>query len=139
MAQPAVDISLLGDKELERKLARLATPAAQKKAIRPAMRKSTKRIRPRIVANVSGHPVGIVSGELLAAMSTMPVRAIKRSRTIIGAVLELPEGKDIRIKINSIEYGHVRGAGRTAAPPHPFIRPAVDSNRESELARIGVD
>ena len=139
MARPAIDISMLGNKELEKQLARLVTPAAQKKAIRPALRKAAKRIRPKIVARVSGNPVEVQTGELRNAMATMKVKSLKRSRSLLGATLELPEGRDIRIKINSVEYGHDRGAGRSAAPPHPFIRPAVDDGREQELNLIAAD
>ena len=146
MPKAAIDISMIGDKELLKQLARLSTPASQKKAIRPALRKSAKRIKPRVLANLSGSPVAPRTGRLLAAMAAEKVHAIGRSRTVIGAGFDLPSRESLGIDPSdkyfypiAVEYGHVRGAGKSAAPPRPYIRPAVDSNRESELNQIGAD
>ncbi len=146
MARPAIDISLVGDKELLKQLANLGKPATQKKAVRPALRKSAKRIKPRVLANLSGSPVAPHTGRLLAAMAAQKVHAIGRSRTVIGAGFDMPTRESLGIDPSdkyyypiAVEYGHVRGAGKSAAPPRPYIRPAVDSNRESELNQIGKD
>ena len=136
MARSAVDISILGDKELERQLARLETGAAQKKAIRPALRKAARRQIPKILIRVSGAPVAVITGELRDAVASMKVKALPRSRSHIGAAVELPEGKDIRIKMLSVEYGH---GGPYPAPPYPYMRAAVDAGREREFALIGED
>ncbi len=146
MPRAAIDISLAGDKELLKQLANLGKPSTQKKAVRPALRKSAKRIKPRVLANLSGSPVSPKTGRLLAAMAAEKIHALTRSRGIIGAGFDLPNRESLGIDPSdkyfypfAVEYGHVRGAGKSAAPPHPFIRPAVDDNREQELNLIAAD
>ncbi len=146
MARPAIDISLVGDKALLKQLANLGKPATQKKAVRPALRKSAKRIKPRVVANLSGHPVATRTGRLRAAFAAEKIHGLPRSRVIIGMGFDMPTREALGIDPSdkyyypvAVEYGHARGAGKAAAPPHPYIRPAVDSNRESELTLIGRD
>lgn len=146
MARPAIDISLVGDKALLKQLANLGKPATQKKAVRPALRKSAKRIKSRVIANLSGHPVAPKTGRLRDAFKGEKIHALPRSRVIIGMGFDMPTRASLGIDPSekgfypmSLEYGHAKGAGKSAAPPHPFIRPAVDSNRESELTLIGQD
>ncbi len=146
MARPAIDISILGDKELEKKLAALGSEAAQKKAVRPALRKSIKRIRTRVIQHLSGLPVQPQTGRLLVGMASVKPQSLRRSRGTLGVVLPFPSREQLGIDPKdkyfypaAVEYGHVRGAGKSAAPPHPFIRPAVDNNSERELSLIAAD
>lgn len=139
MAQPVVDISMVGDKEVERMFAQLPD-ASQKKVVRPAFRKSAKRTKARIVTNLSGHPVTPQSGKLLAAMKRVKIRAMKRSRARVGVVVPLPTREEVGISPEdkhyypaAVEYGHSR------APAKRFIRNAVNDHEADELRMIGTD
>lgn len=143
MPRPAIDISLVGDKELLKRLAALEKPATQKKAVRPALRKSAKRLKAEVLANLSGQVVTPRTGRLLGAMAAEKVHALKGGRTIIGAGFDLPTRAALGIDADdpyfypfAVEYGH---GGPRPAPPHPFIRWAVDRNAGRELTQIGVD
>lgn len=141
----AVDISILGDKALERKLAALGSPARQKKAVRPALRKSAKRIKAAMVQNLSGLVADPQTGALRAAMAKQKIIALRRSRGSIGVGIGQPEfsmpgradvgidPKDPYYYPRHVEYGH------PGVAPRPYIRSAVDRNRDSELAKIGAD
>ncbi len=133
-----VDISVLGDKELSAKLNRLAGKRA-KSIVRSALRKAAKRTKSRIVQNLSGSPVGVVTGRTRAAFAATKIGAVRNRALIIQGVklptreaLGIPSG-DRNYYPNAIEYGHV------GAPAKPFIRPAVDSNKDSEIRAIGKD
>ena len=156
MAAPLVNISLLGDRELERKLARLAGPA-QKRVVRRAMRDACKRIHRRLIRKVSGYPVGIVTGEYLAAIKAEKPSAGKRGRSVIQIVLAAPREAEQAIQQNALEYGRnvetrgkrlrarrkLRESGAQAhwrpAPAFPHVRPAVDEKKRSDLRLIGRD
>jgi len=140
MARPVIDITMIGDKELERKLARLATPASQKRAIRPSLRASAKRLKAEVVANLSGLVVSPKTGRLLTAMQAQKVGALPRSRALIGVGLPMPTRQELGIDPKdkyyypaAVEYGH------PGAPPYPYTRGAVDRNAARELHTIGTD
>lgn len=145
MASPIIDISMIGDKELERKLAKLATPASQKRAVRPALRKSTKRLKAHVVANLSGLVVQPDTGRWLRAAIAAKVKAIKRSRGEIGTAFAMPTREALGIAPGdesyypaSVEYGHP-APGREHASAKAPIRQAVNSHAREELFRIGRD
>lgn len=145
MAKPIVDISLLGDKELERKLAKLATPASQKRAVRPALRNSNKRLKAHVVANLSGQVVKPLTGRWLRATTAAKVKAVKRSRQEIGTAFAMPTREELGIEPGdpfyypfAVEYGHP-APGREHASAKAPIRQAVNSHAREELFRIGKD
>lgn len=144
MAQRAIDITLAGDRQLLRRLSALEKPASQKRAVRPALRASTKRLKAVVLANLSGRVVKPVTGRLLAAMRLQKIRSIGRSRTEIGTGFAMPTREELRIDADdkyfypiAVEFGHVKGEGRSAAPAKSFLRAAVSENRRSELIQIG--
>jgi hypothetical protein len=137
VAAPLVDITLLGDRELERKLARLVGPA-QKRVVRRALRDTCKRIHRRLIRKVSGHPVGIVTGKYLAAIKAEKPSAGKRGRSVIQIVLAAPREAEQAIQQNALEYGRKKGRG-APAPAYPHVRPAVDEKKRSDLRLIGRD
>jgi len=133
-----IDISMIGDVELEKKLAALGDRATQLKAVRPSLRASAKRLKAEVVANLSGRVVQPKTGRLLAATQAQKVRALPRSRMVISVGFDFPTRIEMGIDADSkwfypahVEYGHPRAA------PRPFIRSAVDRNRDSEYAAIG--
>ncbi len=149
------DISMLGDKDLERMFRKL--PAAmQDKALRPAVKAGAELARKEAIRRV---PVD--TGRLKAAMSAMRIRT-RLNKGILVAGLPFPDRSDLGISPSdenfwpaAVEYGHAGpgGAARTgsgkrasgrrtkgvtkAVAPRPFLRPAIDENRERILRIIG--
>lgn len=134
-----VDISIVGDKALQRKLKRLAGKV-QRKVVRVALRKAARRIRERIIQNVSGAPVGVITGEYRAAWKSSKVRAGGGKRGLIRLGIAFPSREILGIAPEdksyypaAIEYGH------DGVPAHPHVRPAVDDNIDAERRKIGRD
>lgn len=150
MAKPFVDISLFGDKALERKLAALENKH-QAAAVRSALGKSATRIKKAVVAAApvrddftgKGHPPGMLKAALKATkLKSSSKRGIIRRvwpaplPSLIGGV-EINKGKRSYWPY-AVEYGHKRkGGGRV--PPKAFIRGPMNSMQESELKKIGRD
>lgn len=135
-----VDISVLGDKKLEKMLATLE-PKVQKRVMRKTLRNSTKRLKVEIIKNLSGNPVHILdkrgTGGWAAQQKKVPVKALKRSRGRIGYTLPFPTREALGIASDdkffypaAVEYGHPRASAK--AP----IRTAVNSRTDLELAII---
>ncbi len=135
-----VDISVLGDKELERKLKRLAG-AAQRKVVRQALRANAKRTHQRILGKIQGDPIKSRTGRLLAAWKATKPKAGKRSRSRLQVVVPLPDRSVLGLTDDqgyyptALEYGRRDGS----MPARPYIRPAVDEKRTEELRQIGRD
>lgn len=129
------DISILGDRALQRKLNQLERKEARKIVSR-ALRNSAKRVRPE-VANRA--PVD--TGTLRDAMSRAKIRVQKsnvRGGVRLGIVM--PSREDLGIAPDdkgyypfSLEYGQENAAAR------PYIRPTVDRMTPSEHRKIGRD
>jgi hypothetical protein len=137
--KPVVDISVFGNKALERDLASFP-PGVQKKVVRPVLRRSLKRLKAHVVRNLSGHPVSPDSGRYLAAMIAAKPHALKRSRTRIGVAFDMPPRTELGIPPGykwyypaAVEYGHPRASAK--AP----IRRAVNAHTNEELGAMGRD
>lgn len=134
---PKVDISMFGDKELQRKLNRLGQRGATK-VVRQALRKAAKRAKDRVVQNLSGAPVQVRTGTLRQAFQATKI-AGKTSRGFIRLGVVVPDRAALGITDPnsfypySVEYGHGN------VPAHPYIRPAIDDHKSSEFAEIGRD
>lgn len=139
----AVDISVIGARELERKLKKLDT-RIQKKVVRQALRTSAKRVKKRVVNNLSNTRVMVQSGKLLNAFKNAKTKSFTRRYGIrIGHVLPSREElgipayqsgkKDAGYYPYFVEYGH------GDVPAHPFLRPAIDEHKNMEFHRIGRD
>ena len=142
MAKPVFDISVLGDKQLEKALAALH-PRLQKKVGRQAIKASAKRAKAKAIAFI---PVD--TGRYRAAMEASPVKSLGRSRVFIGWGPDLPErhllglstknkdpetGKRIGYYPAFVEYGT-----RTMRAQAP-IRRATNMIMKTEQRQIGVD
>lgn len=144
------DISVLGDKDLERRLHKLDTKH-QGKAVRPALRDSAKRLRVEVLENISKlthSPSDVLTGTLGAAFAKVKVKAVARDRREVRIGLPLPERTLLGDKAEppyyptAVEYGHEGLARAGKGPkvrPYPYIRPAVDNNREREIRHIAED
>ena len=140
----AVDISMIGDKALQKMLNKLPDVAA-KAAIRPALRKSGKRLKAHVVHNLSGAVVKPHTGAWLAATIAAKVHPLKRSRRRIGVGFDMPRRIELGIDPKDkgyypvhVEYGYIRQDG-VQVPGKAPIRSAVNSHTAEELKTIGDD
>lgn len=134
----AVDIRVLGVPELERALKRLEGKT-QRKVVRAALRKSAKRTQGRVVDNLSGLKVNVLTGALREAFKNAPIRGRTR-RGVMRVGITFPERDALGIDASdpyyyptAVEYGH------GDVPAHPYLRPAIDEHRGKEVAAIGRD
>lgn len=134
----AVDITALGDKELERQLTRLMGKT-QIKVVRGALRKSATRIKKRIIKNLSGHPVGVRTGKTREAFKKQkPRKDYSRGWERYGILL--PTRAELAIEPDDKHYyPYALEYGSKGQHAKPYIRPAVDSHKEEEFAAIGKD
>ena len=132
MAKPAVDISVLGAKELERALSKLPD-LTQRKVVRMTNRKVAIRVHKEVMRRV---PVD--TGNLRDALAAENKPRLKKYPTAVVYYLDFPSRvalgipKDTRANKQGyyplhLEYGFINSRGVTV-PPHPYIRPAVDDN-----------
>lgn len=133
MPRGVVDISLVGDKELLKKFARLEGTEGRKLVVK-AMRNSAKRMKPIIAAATP-----VKTGKLKAGMAKAKVRSAG-SRSLIRLGLVMPTREELDIPADAkgyypfaLEYG--TEDGRMA--PRRFIRGTVDAHADAELAAIG--
>lgn len=134
----AVDISVLGSKELQAKLSALADKA-QKKIVRQAVRASAKRAREEIVHNIQRNSL-VDTGNLLSAFRRAGIRQASKYRGLIRLGPEWPSRAELGIRADdkyyyptALEFGH------PGAPAIPFIRPAIDERRQQEIATLARD
>lgn len=147
MANKNIDISVLGDKALEKVLHDLDLKH-QRKAVSPAMRGSAKRLKKVVITNIETRlintPPHIRTGTLRTAFKKMAIRAAKRHRAEVRVGVPLPTRELLGDKADppyyptAVEYGH-KGPRGVKVPPYPYIRPAVDENRDEELRKIADD
>jgi HK97 gp10 family phage protein len=112
-------VSLLGKKELEAELAKLVADIAGKGqkaglALKEVLRDAAEPIRAQAVINAPK-----VEGDLKAAIFATRGDASKSS-AIVGVDHKRAPHATL------VEFGH---AGPKPAPPHPYMRPAVEANR----------
>jgi len=128
----AVDISLFGDKELERKLKRLEGKA-QKRIVKKAMRRSSKRIMTRVAINASGRVIREDTGALSDAIADAKPKSVTR-RGVMSIVFPFPTRAELNIPAGA--KGYYPAAleyGTRKRPPRPFIRKAVNDNMDREI------
>lgn len=119
---PQVDVSVLGDKALERQLAALP-PKVQKAAARTAFRKAARIVR-RDAINRAPRDTGQLA-------NSIRIRANKGRKQIGVRVVtgfRLPDGR-----ASFTELGTRYQEGQR------YLRDALDSNREAILARLATD
>lgn len=146
MAKPLVDISIFGDKALARDLARFE-PRVQKKVVRPALRRSAKRVLPYIVQAVSGTPIQPRRGFLLAGMASAQIKALKRSRTVMGAGVVMPTREQLGISPDdkfywpfALEFGYTRTKrAPVTVQPFRYMRGTVDQRAPAEHTLLRAD
>lgn len=156
----AVDISILGDKELERKLS-ILPDRIQKKVVRQAVTKAAKRAHKRLIDNLSGKIVRVRTGRLLGAVKAGRPKADKSSpRELIKRGTPMPTRSELEIGSEPgglmhaiavakgrsdptvddyypafVEYGDPK---RGVSAKKPFRR-SIDDYRDQEIKIIGTD
>lgn len=137
MARKMIDISIVGDKQLQRALNALKTTAARK-IVSPACRASAKRMKPVLAAAAPRD-----TGNLAAAMAQAKVRSASNRRNMIRIGVLMPTREELGIPQDAggkrygyypmiLEYGD---AGRGRAPMR-WIRNATDSATALEHKRL---
>lgn len=125
-----IDISFLGDKQLQAKLKRLAIQS-QRKILRTAMRKAMKPVKERAQALV---PVD--SGALRNSIrqKSRTKRGISRAFVSTGTRQELGIPSDAKGYYPAvIEYG------TRTRPAKPYLRRALQEKRTSVLSELAAD
>jgi len=134
VAARGVDISVFGDKRLERALRELPV-RIQNKVARKALRAGAKVIGDEARARVAVSSERTRPGRHLR--DTIKVRAMKRSRAKFG--FNVQTGRRIELGIPpdeksyypfSLEYGTAKAAAQ------PYMRPALETKGPPALARI---
>lgn len=130
----SVNISLLGDKELERKFAQLDLKMQKKlakavigKAIKPVLAKA------KSLVPVGEYPPG--SGRTGGALkNSLHIKQVRGKGKIIGSKVTTGTRKELGIDPKekayypaSVEYGHPGAAAK------PYLRPAIDSQKGTLL------
>lgn len=130
MVAPAIDISLLGAKELENALKKLPD-IVQKRIVRSSLLKVAKRVHKETLARV---PVD--TGRLKAGLAAENKPVLQKRQNAVVYYLNPPTRAFLGIAPDyewyypwSLEFGYTRKDG-FHVPPHPYIRPAVDENMD---------
>lgn len=129
-----IDLTFLGDKQLEKKLHGLETKI-EKKALRHAMRRAGK-----IVLATAKTLAPRRSGRMA---DTLKVRSAKKSNANsgqVGVVVQTGTRDQLGIPEDA-KYYYPAGVeyGTSHSPAQPFLRPALDQNREEALEIIKQD
>jgi hypothetical protein len=143
MASKFIEIGMLGDKELARALAKLPDKA-QSKAVRPALRKATKRIHVGITQAFSGIPVGMDTGRTLTAIAGVAPIKLKIKHGVVGYGILWPTRDELGISPEDeffypavIEYGSAKDPEHY--PARAPVRGTVNRMQGAELGTIGRD
>ncbi len=138
---PFIDISVIGDKELARALAKLPDKY-EGKAVRPALRASAKRVKLHVIQAFSGNPIGVRTGRTLMAIIAQKVHAIPRKGGWIGAAFDWPGRESLGVAPGDdgywpmiLEYGSPDNPERY--PAYAPVRSTVNRMEQRELATIG--
>lgn len=123
-----VDISGLGDKRISAKLGALDLKV-QKKIVRKALRKAARPILAEARARVA-----VDTGKLRDGLS---IKAVRARRGVFGVQVVTPRRVDLGIPADAKGfYPAVLEYGSENHPPRPYLRPALDANREKAVDTV---
>lgn len=123
-----VDVSQLGDKRVSAKLARLDIKV-QKKIVRQALRKAAAPILATAKARVA-----VDTGALRDGLT---IRAVKAKKGVFGIQVATPRRAELGIPADAKGfYPAVLEYGSVDHPPKPYLRPALEQNRDRALATV---
>jgi len=119
----AIDISIFGDKKLEKQFKKLDLKL-QKKTIKKALRDSAK-----IVKNTAKARVGVRSGKLKKSLKVRTEKGLKRGQ--FGIVVVTGTREELNIDADDkYYYPAAVEFGTKNLPAKPYLRPAIDENRD---------
>jgi len=125
-------IVLTGDKELIRKMQRLAEKT-QKRIVQKAMKKGAARVR-----KAAKRRVPVETGLLKKSLGSKVARR-KRDKVVVGIIgprtgfkKQMPDGS----YRNPVRYAHLVELGTKRAGAKPFLRPAFEQERDGAVADI---
>lgn len=126
MPSAGLDISVLGSTELERQFKKLAS-SEQRKVARRALRKAARPIQAAAKS--------LAPKDLGNMARTIKIRAVRRSRKHVGVIVRTGTRDDLGISDDNKWYypAHVE-LGTQHLPARPFMRPALDHNRDRSIA-----
>lgn len=129
-----IDISMLGDKALTKKLGKLPG-RLQKKVLRQAMRKAAKPILADIKQSISSIRVTGLHTDPLKKKTK--IKSLKRSRNKIGVRITTPTRDELGIPADSKWYwpAHIE-LGTSKEPAQPFMRGPFNAARQKTLTTI---
>jgi len=140
MPKGMVQISMLGDKALQKQLDQMEEKVAWK-VVRSAMRKRGNRVYKKMLENISGNPIRVRTGALLNAMRGLKVTAGKRRKHWMQQYIPLPTRASLGIKeyvkSEKSTHGYYPSAleyGWEGVPPKRWVRGAADHNKTAENA-----
>jgi len=132
---PGFGVELIGDKKLRRKLQQLAG-GAQRRIVRPAVSKALTPI------NRAAKRRCPVETGLLKRSIGKKVKAYKWSGTVWGGVgprvgykKQMPDGS----WRNPTKYAHLVELGTVGLAARPFLRPALDTNRQKAMGILATE
>lgn len=136
------DISVIGDKKLMRKFDRLSK-TSQRKVLAPELKRGTTRAKKRVIENLRGKVLDVVTGVTIAAFKKQRVKAfpVKGGRSIRYAI-ELPTREELGIPPRGEPggdhyYPFVLEYGTPTKQAFSFMRPAIDEHKQDEIQKLG--
>lgn len=134
-----VDIKILGRRDLERQMKKLVDKT-QKKIVRQAIRAAAKRAKDRIVRNIRNEDL-VLHHFMLAGFYNAKIKSSSRKpRELIRMGPEWPTRDQLGIAADDKYYYPMAvEMGHNNVPAHPFVRPAMDEHRASELREMSGD
>jgi hypothetical protein len=131
------DISVVGDKELERRFARLSR-TVQRKLILKTFMHTIRRLKNEVLINLSGRVVQERSGRYVTAMESQSIKKFT-SDFLVARSFDMPRRAKMGIVEANGYYPAYLEYGTQKMPAFAPIRKAVNKVERRELAFIADD
>lgn len=139
-----IDFKFLGGKEMGILFQRLARNASSK-AVRPAVRRSARRLKAKVLLKTEGTLFTQPTGNLSRALDAEKIRTKIWKRTgTVSVDWPLPSRSALGISGEAkgyyplhVEFGHSKGLRGGVVPPKSYLRSTVNEERASENQKIG--
>ena len=139
-----IDFKFLGGSEMGILFQRLAKNASSK-AVRPAVRRSARRLKAKVLLKTEGTFFAEPTGNLSRALDAEKIRTKIWKRTgTVSVDWPLPSRAALGIEAEAkgyyplhVEFGHSKGIHGGTVPPKSYLRSTVNEERASENQKIG--
>lgn len=134
------DVDTSDIKSFEKQLDKMVRNAP-KKVVAPALRKSAKRAKNRIITKISGEIININTGNFLRAWSGAKIRVGRGNRRdFVRLGISVPDREAFGISADDKHfYPYALEYGTATMPARPHMRTSIDDYRTRELPLIGKD